>query len=157
MDKFRRIPRVHNLGGGGVMAKMTILLFIYTDLCIVIGLYVFLFRIKKRIGFQLGMNISIVMGGMSALLLGVLLIWQYPFHFTFITVIAALIGLLVGALFGLLFDYQTFVTGLTNGMVIGLMSPMIGAIVESPFVFIWFIHSIFVLSLLTIFISIKRS
>ena len=99
---------------------------------------------RNVIGFQLGMNISIVMGGMIALLSGVLLILQFPFHFTLITIISTLAGLVAGALFGLLFDYQTFVTGLTNGIVIGLMSPMIGTVIEMPSVFVWFIHGFFV-------------
>lgn len=139
------------------MAKLTTLIFIYTDICIALGFYVYLLRIKKRIGFQLGMNISIVMGGMSALLAGVLLITQYPFHFTLITIISTLVGLGFGALFGLLFDYQTFVTGLTNGMVIGIMSPMIGTVIEMRSLFILFIHGLFALCLLTISISIRRA
>ena len=122
------------------MAETAILIFMYVDICIVLGFYVYLRRIKKLIGFQLGMNISIVMGGMIALLSGVLLILQFPFHFTLITIISTLAGLVVGALFGLLFDYQTFVTGLTNGMVIGLMSPMIGTVIEMPVV-VCLVHS----------------
>lgn len=139
------------------MAKITIMLFLYVDLCVTLGFYVYLFRNKKRIGCQLGTSISIVMGGMVALLTGVLLILQFPFHFTLITIISALIGLITGALFGLLFDYQSFVTGFSNGMVVGLMSPMIGTVVEIPSVFVWCIHGFFALCLLPIFISIKRS
>jgi len=139
------------------MAETTIMLFIYVDICVFLGFYLYLRRIKKLIGFQLGMNSSIVMGGMVALLSGVLLILQFPFHFTLVTVISTLAGLFAGALVGLLFDYQTFVTGLTNGIIIGLMAPMIGTVIEMPSLFIWFIHSFFVLSLFTIFISIKRS
>lgn len=139
------------------MSETAILVFMYVDICILLSFYMFIRRIKKLIGFQLGMNISIVMGGMIALLSGVLLILQYPFHFTLVTVISTLVGLLTGAFFGLLFDYQTFVTGLTNGIIIGLMSPMIGTVIEMPSVFIWFIHGFFVLSLITIFISFKRS
>lgn len=139
------------------MENITILLFIYADVCIVLGFYVYLFRIKKLVGFQLGMNISIVMGGMTALLLGVLLILQFPFHFTSITIISTIAGLTTGGLFGRLFDYQTFITGLTNGMAVGLMAPMIGTVLEMPSVFVSFIHIFFVLSLLTIVISIKRS
>lgn len=139
------------------MAETAILLFMYLDICIFLSFYLYLRRIKKLIGFQLGMNISIVMGGMIALLSGVLLILQFPFHFTLVTIISTLAGLLTGALFGLLFDYQTFVTGLTNGIVVGLMSPMIGTVIEMPSLFVWFIHGFFVLSLITIFISIKRS
>ncbi|WP_017378540.1 hypothetical protein [Paenisporosarcina sp. TG-14] len=139
------------------MANMTILLLIYVDVVIALGLYAYLRKKKKLIGFQLGMNISIVMGGMSALLSGVLLIQQYPFHFTWITIISALTGMMAGALFGILFDYQTFVTGLTNGMLVGVMSPMIGTVIDMPFIFNCFIHVFFVFILLTILTSIKRS
>lgn len=139
------------------MDKTTILFFMYMDVCIILGFYMYLRRIKKLIGFQLGMNISIVMGGMIALLFGVLLILQFPFHFTLITIITTLVGLIAGAFFGVLFDYQTLVTGLTNGMIIGLMSPMVGTVVETPTAFVCFIHVFFALCLLTIFISIKRS
>lgn len=139
------------------MAKITILILMYTDICIFLGFYAYLSRIKKRVGFQLGMNISVVMGGMIALLSGVLLITQNPFHFTLITIISTVVGMIAGGLFGLLFDYQTFVTGLTNGLVIGLMSPMIGTVIEMQSMFIIFIHGLFVLSLLTISISIKRA
>jgi len=139
------------------MAETAILLFIYVDICIFLGYYLYLRKIKKRIGFQLGMNISIVMGGMIALLSGILLIQQFPFHFTLITVISTMAGLLAGALFGLLFDYQTFVTGLTNGIIVGLMAPMIGTVIEMPLVFVWFIHVFFAICLCTISISIKRS
>lgn len=139
------------------MAEITILLLMYADICVALGFYAYLASIKKRIGFQLGMNISMVMGGMLAFLSGILLILQFPFHFTLITITSTLIGIVTGALFGLLFDYQTFVTGLTNGMVIGLMSPMIGTVIELPSVFVSFIHVFFGLSLLTILISIKRA
>lgn len=139
------------------MANMTILLLIYVDVVIALGLYAYLRKNKKLIGFQLGMNISMVMGGMIALLSGVLLIQQFPFHFTWITIISALIGMMAGALFGILFDYQTFVTGLTNGILVGVMSPMIGTVIDMPFIFICFIHVFFVLILLTILTSIKRS
>lgn len=139
------------------MEHTTILLFLYMDVCLILGFYIYLRRIKKLIGFQLGMNISVVMGGMTSLTFGVLLILQFPFHFTLITIISTLAGMMAGASFGLLFDYQTFVTGLTNGMLIGLMSPMIGTVIEMPTVFVWFMHIFLVLSLITIIISIKRS
>ena len=129
----------------------------YADVWIILGLYSYLRKVTTIIGFQLGMNISMVMGGMAALLSGVLLIQQYPFHFTLITVVSTLIGLIVGGLFGLLFDYQTFVTGLTNGVIIGLMSPMIGTVIEMPTMFIIFMHFFFVLCFITIVVSIKRS
>ncbi|MEI4770521.1 hypothetical protein WAX74_12830 [Psychrobacillus sp. FJAT-51614] len=139
------------------MEHTRILLLLYIDVCLIIGFYMYLRRIKKLIGFQLGTNISVVMGGMISLLFGVLLILQFPFHFTLITILSTSAGMIAGASFGRLFDYQTFVTGLTNGMLVGLMSPMIGTVIEMPNLFIWFMHVFFVLSLITIIISIKRS
>lgn len=154
-DSLLRSP--HNMCRGEAMTDSTILILLYVDVVLTICFYLYLLRIKKRIGFQLGMNISMVMGGMTALLSGVLLILQFPFHFTLITIISTLVGLTAGALFGLLFDYQTFVTGLTNGLIIGLMSPMIGTVIELPNMFVWYIHGFFVFSFLTIFSSIKGS
>lgn len=139
------------------MANMTLMLLIYVDVWIVLGLFAYLRKKKKLIGFQLGMNISIVMGGMVALLSGVLLIQQYPFHFTWITIISTLSGMMTGAFYGILFDYQTFVTGLTNGVLVGVMSPMIGTVIDMPFIFICFIHVVFVIILITILTSIRRS
>ncbi|MCZ8536310.1 hypothetical protein M9R32_03745 [Paenisporosarcina quisquiliarum] len=139
------------------MDKIAQIIIFYVDGWIALCFYFYIRKFKKLIGFQLGMNISVAMGGMAALLTGVLLLQQYPFHFTLITLISTTVGLMVGALFGLLFDYQTFVTGLTNGAFIGLMSPMIGTVVEMPTLFNWFLHGVFALCLLTIVISIKRS
>ncbi|MFS0689359.1 hypothetical protein AB1K89_08960 [Sporosarcina sp. 179-K 8C2 HS] len=136
---------------------MPIWLFIYVDSCLFLIFYLYVRRIKKRIGFQLGMNVSIVMGGMMAMLTGVLFILQFPFHFTYITMLSALIGMGAGAVFGKLFDYQTFVTGLTNGAVVGLMAPMIGTVVEMPGLFVWGLHILFAISMIVILSSIKRS
>ncbi|WP_252502089.1 hypothetical protein [Sporosarcina sp. Marseille-Q4943] len=136
---------------------MPIWLFIYVDSCLFLIFYLYVRRIKKRIGFQLGMNVSIVMGGMAAMLSGVLFILQFPFHFTYITMLSALIGMGTGALFGKLFDYQTFVTGLTNGAVVGLMAPMIGTVVEMPRLFVLGLHILFAISMIVILSSIKRS
>ncbi|WP_425388375.1 hypothetical protein [Domibacillus tundrae] len=139
------------------LSSFIISFLVYMEACIFAGIFMYLFRKKKLIGFQLGMNISQVMGGMAALLTGVLLIQQFPFHFTLITIISAGTGLAVGGVFGLLFDYQTFITGLTNGMIVGLMAPMIGSVVEVPVLFLWFIHGLFFVSFLAIYFSIQRS
>ncbi|WP_052455587.1 hypothetical protein [Bhargavaea cecembensis] len=130
---------------------------VYLDGCLFIALYAHLWKVRKRVGFHLGMNISLATGGMAALLFGVLLINQYPFHFTYITILSALVGMAAGALFGRLFDYQTFVTGLTNGIVAGLMAPMIGTVVDMPLLFIGCLHILFVLCLCVIWISVIRS
>ena len=139
------------------MTDTGILLLLYVDVCISIGAYLHIRKFKKLIGFQLGMNISNVMGGMTAMLVGVLLILQFPFHFTWVTLVSTLIGLSVGAAFGLLFDYQTFVTGMANGVIVGVMAPMIGTVLEMQMLFVWFIHGLFVLLLYYIYISIRRS
>jgi hypothetical protein len=118
--------------------------------------YAYLSRIKNRIGFQLGMNISIVMGGILAFLTGVILILEFPFHISLVTICSILIGLVTGAIFGLLFDIPSFVAGLTNGLIMGLVSPVIGSVLEIQYTFLWFIHGFYLLSLLTIFTSTKQ-
>lgn len=139
------------------IAEITIFLLLYINSCVVLGFYFYVRKVKKLIGFQLGMNISMVMAGMVAFSFGLLLILQYPFHFTLVTIFTTLVGLIVGALFGFLFDYQTAITGLTNGLMIGLMAPMIGTVVEKPFMFVWFTQVLFAMCLFMIFISIQRS
>ncbi|MCM3709094.1 hypothetical protein [Sporosarcina luteola] len=132
-------------------------LFIYVDSCLFLIFYLYVRKIKKRIGFQLGMNISMVMGGMIAMLSGVLFILQFPFHFTYITMLSALIGMGSGAVFGKLFDHETFVAGLTNGAVVGLMAPMIGTVVEMPGRFVLGLHILFAMSMVMILSSVIRS
>lgn len=89
--------------------------------------YRFLYRRRKLIGFHLGMNIAMVAGGGMALGTGVLLIYEFPFYYMEVTVIAALTGMLVGSLFGGMFDSQTLLTGYISGLMTGMMAPMIGA------------------------------
>ncbi|WP_246880012.1 hypothetical protein [Bacillus suaedae] len=103
------------------------------------------------------MNIAIVAGGMMALISGVLLIFQYPFHFTVITIISTLIGIVIGGLFGALFDYQTFLTGFSNGLMLGLMSPMIGSILTDQFLFIVALEGLIGAAISLIIVSIIRS
>lgn len=142
---------------GGTVDNITNMFVLYIDGWIVLCFFLYIKKVKKLIGFQLGMNISVVMGGMGALLSGVMLLQQFPFHYTVITFVATLAGMAVGGLFGILFDYQTFVTGLTNAAFMGLMSTMIGTVIEMPILFILFLHGIFFLCLVTISLSIYRA
>ncbi|WP_083256142.1 hypothetical protein [Domibacillus iocasae] len=139
------------------MEMFTLSGFVCLDIFLYVCFFIYLSRKRKLIGFQLGMNISQVMGGMAALLSGIVLILEFPFHFTLITIVSTMIGVLTGALFGLLFDYQTFITGLTNGMMVGLMSPMIGTVLDAPDQIIWLVHGLFFACLILVMISIQRS
>lgn len=112
---------------------------------------------KKIVGFQLGMNISMVVGGLTAFSTGVLLILHYPLFFTPITIISTIIGMSIGGLFGALFDYQTALTGYTNGLMMGLMAPMIGSIIDTYIPFILFIEFLLVLSFTVVTLSVRRS
>jgi len=139
------------------MDSMYTVLFFYGNFFVVAFLYYYLYRIRKLIGFQLGMNIAMVIGGMIAIASGILLISQYPFHYTEITIVSALIGMIVGGAFGAMFDYQTFLTGFTNGLMIGIMAPMIGAVIDNSSKFIFFIEFIFGASVLLVIISRNSS
>lgn len=139
------------------MNTLTLISFLCIDLFVYTALFMYIFRRKKRIGIQLGMNISQAAGGFSALLAGLMLVIAFPFHFTLVTITAAAIGILLGALFGLLFDYQAFLAGVTNGFITGLMAPMLGSVIDMPGQLIWFIHAVFFACLLLVMISIQRS
>ncbi|AXI10098.1 hypothetical protein CUC15_14680 [Oceanobacillus zhaokaii] len=132
-------------------------LFFYGNFLLAAILYYYLYRIRKLIGFQLGMNIAMVIGGMIAVASGILLISQYPFHYTEITIVSTLIGMIVGGAFGAMFDYQTFLTGFTNGLMIGIMAPMIGAVIDNNSTFILFIEFLFGASVVLVIISRKSS
>ena len=103
------------------------------------------------------MNIAMVIGGMIAIASGIILISQYPFHYTEITIVSAMIGMIVGGVFGAMFDYQTFMTGFTNGLMTGIMAPMIGAVIDNSSKFILFIEFLFGASVLLVIISRKSS
>ncbi|WCM13898.1 hypothetical protein [Priestia filamentosa] len=119
--------------------------------------YLFLFKVRKLIGFQLGMNISNLAGGFFAIVTGIILIYQFPLHFVPITIITTVIGMVVGALFGGLFDYQTLLTGMINGLMMGIMAPMVGAASQNNLLFLVFIELVFICSLLLLLFSAKRT
>ncbi|MCA0986779.1 hypothetical protein [Guptibacillus algicola] len=130
---------------------------LYGNFLLTTLMYLYLFQYRKLIGFQLGMNISIIVGGITALSTGVVLIYQYPFHFVLITILSTLTGVTIGSLFGGLFDYQTLLTGYGNGMMLGLMSPMIGSAANNNFPFLIFIEMLLMVSYLLLFLSVRRS
>ncbi|WP_080848272.1 hypothetical protein [Cytobacillus gottheilii] len=130
---------------------------LYGNLVLILFLYLYLYKIRKLIGFQLGMNISMLAGGFCAIATGVILIYQFPLKFVVITMITAVIGMLIGGFFGALFDYQTLLTGYINGLMMGIMAPMVGAAANTSILFIIFIEAVFLLSLLLVFLSAKNT
>ncbi len=115
-------------------------LFLYGNLILTVMLFMYIFRIRRLIGFQLGMNISMIAGGMVAITTGVLLIAQFPLQFAPVTIVTAILGMVVGGVFGALFDYQTMLTGWANGLMMGLMAPMVGAVTDGSSLFLWFME-----------------
>lgn len=119
--------------------------------------YLYLFKNRKLIGFQLGMNLSSMAGGFIAIISGVILIYQFPLKFVAVTMVTTLIGMVVGGVFGALFDYQTSLTGYGNGLMMGIMAPMIGASAKNSEMFLIFIESVFVLSLFLLVLSVRHT
>lgn len=108
-------------------------------------LYIYLYNRRKQIGFHLGMNIAMVAGGGMALGTGIIFINLYPLYFLEATLFAVIIGSLTGIFFGSLFDYQTLLTGYINGLMMGIMAPMVGAAASEGFLF-FIIIEVFILS-----------
>ncbi|MCP8616001.1 hypothetical protein [Salirhabdus salicampi] len=135
----------------------TLGIILYGNFVLLTFVYLYLFHIRRLIGFQLGMNISIIAGGFVSIITGVILIYQFPLHFVPVTMASTIIGFVVGGMFGALFDYQTFLTGYGNGLMMGIMAPMVGASANSSTSFIIFIETVFILSLIVILSSAKSS
>jgi hypothetical protein len=132
-------------------------LLLYINAVLIGGVYYYLRKRRQIIGFQLGMNISMTSGGMTGVGSGVLLIYQFPLHYVEITIISTIIGITIGSLFGALFDYQTLLTGWINGLLAGIMAPMIGTAAGYHGGFVLFIEGIFIVSFILILTSIKSS
>ncbi|WP_404459482.1 hypothetical protein [Oceanobacillus kapialis] len=137
------------------MGNLGVLL--YGNLVLIGLFYLYLYKNRKLIGFQLGMNISMLIGGFGTISTGVFLIYQFPLKFVLITIMTAVIGMLIGAIFGALFDYQTLLTGYINGLMMGIMAPMVGAAANNSIVFLLFIEVVFLVSLLLVFLSAKNT
>jgi len=129
----------------------------YGNLLILAVTYMYLYKNRKLIGFQLGMNLSNMAGGFIAIVTGVILIYQFPLKFVTITIITTLIGMAVGALFGSLFDYQTLLTGYANGLMMGIMAPMIGAAAKNNEIFLVFLEGVYIFSLFLLVLSVKHT
>jgi hypothetical protein len=122
-----------------------------------LGCFFFIYPKRKLIGFHLGMNISMVAGGGMALGVGIVLISLYPLHYKEVTIIAIIVGIVSGILFGALFDYQTLLSGFINGLMMGVMAPMVGtAAAEGP-LFILFIQIFLLCSFILLIISVNSS
>lgn len=130
---------------------------LYGNLLLLAITYLYLFHIRKLIGFQLGMNITNMAGGFIAIVTGVILIYQFPLQFVAVTIVTTVVGMIVGTLFGGLFDYQTLLTGYGNGLMMGLMAPMIGAVAKNSVIFLFFLEGIFILSLLLFVLSARHT
>lgn len=130
---------------------------LYANIILLTCVYVYLFKRRTRIGFQLGMNVATMAGGFAAVVTGVILIYQFPFHYVVITIVSTIVGMFVGALFGALVDYQTLLTGYANGLMMGIMAPMIGAAAKNSVPFLIFIEILFIISLFLFISSSKHT
>ncbi|AJS58834.1 hypothetical protein [Paenibacillus sp. IHBB 10380] len=94
--------------------------------------YIYLNKLRKIIGYHLGMNIAMTTSGVYGLAIGAVLGAQYHQSSSVVTIATTLLAVLIGVLFGSLIDYQTLVAGVTSGIMSGLMGPMLGMHSNDP-------------------------
>lgn len=145
------------MGKGRIKMSIGMGTILYVNIICISLAYIYLFKIRKLIGFQLGMNIAVIIGGFFSIVAGIVLIYEFPFHFTLITIICTLTGMLLGSLFGALFDFQTLLTGYVNGLMMGIMAPMVGAAAKQSMPFLYFSEIVFMISIVLIISSAKQS
>ena len=137
------------------VSNLMVLLFL--NFIILACVYLYLMKVRKLIGFQLGMNISIMTGGFFSIITGVILIYQYPLKFVMVTIVTRGAGMLIGAAFGALFDYQTILTGYINGLMIGIMAPMVGAVAKDSYLFLGLIEVVFLATIILLSFSARQT
>lgn len=86
---------------------------------------------------------------------GIIFINLYPLYFLEATLFAVIIGSLTGIFFGSLFDYQTLLTGYINGLMMGIMAPMVGSAASEGVYFLLFIE-LFILSSFVLIASLAH-
>lgn len=124
---------------------------LYANVMFTVILYVYIKSKSKLYHMKDGGSIATITGGFLALLCGVILIYQFPFHFVIITMIATLIGMITGASFGALFHNEALLTGYSHGMMLGIMAPMIGAAAKNSLVFLLFLEICFLFSFVFVY------
>ncbi|PWA09736.1 hypothetical protein DCC39_12270 [Pueribacillus theae] len=129
---------------------------LYANMLAVGIAYIYLLKIRRRIGFHTVMNSATITGGFLAVVTGVILIYQFPLHYVLVTIVTTVVGMGAGALFGGLFDFKTLITGYTNGLMMGLMSPMIGAVAKNSTLFLLFIEVLFIFSIFLVICSSRK-
>lgn len=129
---------------------------LYANVLFAVILYVYIKNNNQLIRSQDGINIATIAGGLIALLSGVILMYQFPFHFVAVTIITTLIGMIAGASFGALFHNDALLTGYSHGMMLGIMAPMIGAAAKNSIVFLMFLEFCLLFSFGFVFRMVKQ-
>lgn len=120
-------------------------------------LYLYVRVNRKKIGFQHAMNATMLIAGLTAFYLGIVLSLQYPNSPEWVFLVAPGTGMLAGAWFGALFDYQTAITGVVHGLMMGLMAPMVGMIWNQPLLLLLIAEGFYLLSLSFVALSVKQT
>ncbi|WP_035101353.1 hypothetical protein [Aneurinibacillus terranovensis] len=120
-----------------------------------ISCYKFLKRYRRVIDCHTGMNVAMTASGTLGLVTGMILMYQFPVHYSMITIFTTLIAIVIGILFGALGDLQSIIAGASGGIMVGIMSPMIEAMADQPFILIIFITVLSLISFGFLCFSIK--
>ncbi|WP_227394894.1 hypothetical protein [Jeotgalibacillus aurantiacus] len=113
--------------------------------------------LRERTGYHLGMNIAMLTGASTGLIMGFGLMAQFPFHFVPVTILSAFLGALAGLATGLFYDQQSGFSGLSSGFMAGLMGPMLGPSTGYDILFVWGIEMLYLMLLVAAILMIPRS
>lgn len=123
----------------------------------IIGLYRIMKKRKSHLPTYLGSNVAMFTGGGFSLGLGVILIHSFPVHYLEVTACTALFGMLIGSVFGAMFGNHTMLTGYCSGLLMGLLSPIIGIASLYSFQFILLIELFIFCSFIVLIIITNTS
>lgn len=141
---------------GGHMTFNFLAILLYVNVVLIGLLYIAIKNYRHLFQFHDRVTVVTLISGFIAMICGVIFIYQFPFHYVNVTIAATLVGIIIGIIFGSIFRDETILTGMTHGMMMGLMAPMIGAATKNSYVFLIFLQVSFVLALLMTFHFMKK-
>ncbi|TFE00144.1 hypothetical protein [Jeotgalibacillus sp. R-1-5s-1] len=112
---------------------------------------------RDRTGYHLAMNVAMLTGASTGIIMGIGLMALFPFHFVLVTILSACLGACAGLINGWFYDQQTGFSGLSSGFMAGLMGPMLGASTGYDILFVWGIEMLYLMLLVVAILMIPRS
>ena len=94
--------------------------------------YVSLYRRRYLFSERFGFTVTYLASTSCSFVLALNLCLLFPKHFEVVSTFTLFLGIVIGAMFGSMVNMQSFIAGVFNGGVGGIMGSMLGAVALDP-------------------------